>query len=587
MAIKIDSVQKGYYKAKIGDVILTNRTTERKAKDDGINYCLEHNLDSYTILFPDLVEVSLDGLDEPTEPEPPIDEEPIDEEPPIDEPPIDEEPKTSSYYTLIDPLAEGIVEGVIDEAQSILNKASLNKLILDVKADGFDGLEIGAIDAYFFSGEELTDVNTRRSLAIRIPSDFHLKMSDDTYLRQQPHEKGESIFMSIHKSTNVKITGGNMLGDRYEHDYITNFPNRASHENNVMLVVGGSQNVIIDNVSIKDATGDCFVAGSSGGLRYKEGTVYNQNIIIRNCTFDGARRNNISLTDGDGIIVENCSIINAGLGEQPQAYLDGLEPPTSAGVLPRCGLDIEPFLGWDKETESVVYYERVENVIVRGNDFTNNAWTAFTQYSGEHVLVENNTGDNSFGCAYGHDTKFINNTIIANPEIARGNGLTDGSSSLFEFRGNTVSGFNTAMVFNGSEGIVTGNTLTCTNGTTIRVDGAHNYLIEDNDCSGGLISAYQSEGSVTFKNNRVMGVFNRPISCILSNTTQKAIDNNYTLIFDGNTFEATATEGAYSFFDNVNDNTVIKNNTFINHDIYAQNCNPIQINNTINGVLVP
>ena len=93
MAIKIESIQKGFYKAKIGDVILDNRTTERKAKDDGINYCLEHNLDSYTILFPDFVAVSLDGVeDEPPTDEPPVDEEePVDEEPPTEPSPEDEE----------------------------------------------------------------------------------------------------------------------------------------------------------------------------------------------------------------------------------------------------------------------------------------------------------------------------------------------------------------------------------------------------------------------------------------------------------------------------------------------------------------
>jgi len=62
MAIKIDSIQKGYYKAKIGDVILDNRTTERKAKDDGINYCLANNLDSYQILFPDYVDVEISNV---------------------------------------------------------------------------------------------------------------------------------------------------------------------------------------------------------------------------------------------------------------------------------------------------------------------------------------------------------------------------------------------------------------------------------------------------------------------------------------------------------------------------------------------
>ena len=59
---QIESVQKGYFRAKVGDSILPNRTTERKAKDDGINYCLANDIDSYVILFPDYVEVAITGV---------------------------------------------------------------------------------------------------------------------------------------------------------------------------------------------------------------------------------------------------------------------------------------------------------------------------------------------------------------------------------------------------------------------------------------------------------------------------------------------------------------------------------------------
>jgi len=56
----IESVQTGYYRAKVGDTILPNRTTERKAKDDGFNYMAKYGISgTYDILFPDRVKVDV------------------------------------------------------------------------------------------------------------------------------------------------------------------------------------------------------------------------------------------------------------------------------------------------------------------------------------------------------------------------------------------------------------------------------------------------------------------------------------------------------------------------------------------------
>ena len=64
-AQEMESVQNGYFRAQVGDTILGNRTTERKAKDDGYNYASKRGISSYKILFPNEVMVTMPVIDLP------------------------------------------------------------------------------------------------------------------------------------------------------------------------------------------------------------------------------------------------------------------------------------------------------------------------------------------------------------------------------------------------------------------------------------------------------------------------------------------------------------------------------------------
>ena len=227
MALKIESIQKGYYKAKIGDVILDNRTTERKAKDDGINYCLANGLDNYTILFPDFVEVSLDGLED----EPPMEEEPIDEEPPIDpEPPIDEEPPpideeltfpNNAYF--ITPDVEGnFTKAMVDDAVALGEKY----IVFD--ADSLNIYYEGSDGAYIrFDGLKGTVENP-------ITLDFR-KVSIDCFLDPNNNLLKHEAFIFI-DCINVVIKFGDVEGDKFKRTFETDAEIAME---NTMLVTSG------------------------------------------------------------------------------------------------------------------------------------------------------------------------------------------------------------------------------------------------------------------------------------------------------------------------------------------------------------
>jgi hypothetical protein len=57
--MKIDVIQKGYWNGKVGDVILQNRTTERKALSDAIEYATEHGLSTVEVIPFERLEVNL------------------------------------------------------------------------------------------------------------------------------------------------------------------------------------------------------------------------------------------------------------------------------------------------------------------------------------------------------------------------------------------------------------------------------------------------------------------------------------------------------------------------------------------------
>jgi len=272
--MKIDSIQKGFYKAKVGDVILSNRTTERKAKDDGINYCLANGLDSYTIIFPDLVEVALEGAETEVVVVPPIEEKTLLEEMiarGLDIPTsgiiesleitvnykdndimkiqlgdlditndliynkhvqiINPEVLVNAYY--LDPVVAGITEGVVSDTIALANTVAINTALETAKTEGNTTFVVPTMDAYFDTGGNGNSREEEVSGAIQIPDNMHFKMGAGTVLRRQPNDKHHSSLLSvIYKpptstnrgygsllGENVEISGGTLIGDINDHTY--------------------------------------------------------------------------------------------------------------------------------------------------------------------------------------------------------------------------------------------------------------------------------------------------------------------------------------------------------------------------------
>jgi hypothetical protein len=121
----------------------------------------------------------------------------------------------------------------------------------------------------------------------------------------------------IKDATFVSITGGTIVGDLDGHS--------GTGEYGHGIAIYDSNNVTISGVDISKCWGDGIYIGTEHGsaanVAHHESGGYL--VTIKNCTVHDNRRNNISLTCGDALTIDGCSLTGAG------------------GTAPGYGLDIE------------------------------------------------------------------------------------------------------------------------------------------------------------------------------------------------------------------------------------------------------
>lgn len=110
----------------------------------------------------------------------------------------------------------------------------------------------------------------------------------------------------------MTIRGGRIEGDRHEHVYKPLPAERRTHEWGFGICIEGASHVEVNHVQIKNCTGDGIIVSPHGLLT--EGEPYSPaaSIDISGCTITDSRRNNISITGCDGVIVEDCLLERAG-----------------------------------------------------------------------------------------------------------------------------------------------------------------------------------------------------------------------------------------------------------------------------------
>lgn len=127
------------------------------------------------------------------------------------------------------------------------------------------------------------------------------------------------------EGNNIKIRGkGMVVGDKHTHT-------GKSGEWGMGVNIKNAHDVTIKAITIKDCWGDCIYVGDGSS-----------NITIEKCKLNHGRRQGMSITSANGVLIKNCEISNV------------------SGTLPEFAIDVEP-----NENESV------DNVVVNNVVVTN------------------------------------------------------------------------------------------------------------------------------------------------------------------------------------------------------------------------
>ncbi len=328
-------------------------------------------------------------------------------------------PKLKDNFFQFDPEKWNIEEGVVSSEVALKNKEILQSTIDMVKQMEANVFEIDEMDA-FFKVSAINQFGVPDGFAgIFLPSDFELRMSNNTFLRVQPNNLNKyKLFLITDGNSNVSIKGGNLIGDRDEHDY--SLPEGDTHEFGYLIQVFGASDIVIEGVNLSMAIGDGIII-SEKGHAFDENRIQSSNILIKDCIIDANRRNNISVTAGHDIIIENNQLLNVG---QPTEK--------SNGTPPRFAIDIEAV-----RSDGVVF-EEVYNVTIRNNIVKNSFAGAFIVHTGDDVTIENNEVESIIAYTVATGVKILNNKIIAPDVESGGTGIQAGGD--FKSKDNVVSG---------------------------------------------------------------------------------------------------------------------------------------------------
>ncbi|MEL0456403.1 NosD domain-containing protein [Flavobacteriaceae bacterium SZ-1-7] len=482
-----------------------------------------------------------------------------------------------------DPNRWGIIEGNVSDEVARRNKEIIQDIIDFASSIGVNTITIDKMDCYVGVGGNFSLDDQTFKDGISLPSNFNLRMSSSTYLRVQPNSWPKYNVLNAFKQKNVTITGGNIIGDRYEHNYVPindEFGiNRDSHEYGSLISIAGSHDVVVDGVTMRNSIADAFVFASGTHRQYTP-AIYCKNVTLRNCTLDGSRRNNITVGDGEYLYIENNTILNAGGGENILDENGKIKTYTSAGVAPQFGIDMEAH----REMENGVYvdYQIVENVFVRGNTFRGNYAGDIVLFTANDILIENNDCDNLIGGLLFWNTTIRNNTItqrstgVKTPIGILYNGIEDVKRvHNNKIIGNEITGFDTGISILGQNIEVKDNIVRdFKEGFYLRElydsEISNNDLQSDRTISHGYLSFGGLTSNVIIRNDNI-NVKHRPVYFYGFN--EKTTNDNLTI--ESSIFISPKE----LYLENAKNVTIRNNQLAVNKEIRQVNCENIVTEN--------
>ncbi len=153
-------------------------------------------------------------------------------------------------------------------------------------------------------GDYYVTAHKNADVCLTVPSNSTLIIQGSIQLRPNTFPRCDIVRA---KGNNIKINGnGNIIGDKHTHL-------GTDGEWGMGIRFHGATNSSVRGLTIKDCWGDCIYVGGNS-----------KNVTIENCWLDHGRRQGISVTKADDVVIRNCKISNVS-GTNPEYAID-LEP---------------------------------------------------------------------------------------------------------------------------------------------------------------------------------------------------------------------------------------------------------------------
>jgi hypothetical protein len=221
-----------------------------------------------------------------------------------------------------------------DKTDAEATNAGINNAIRKAKEEGYDVVKFTRGDYLLGADRSGDGLGYANQAGIQVPSFITLDLTDATF-HLKPNSNTGYTLLRLNMVEDVTIIGGHLVGDRREHDYTTI---QHTHEFGYGIVINGSKNILIRDMTIEQMTGDAIAMGAShGGYDDRHRS---RNVRVTNCEMAHNRRQGISIGHAWHVEIDSCYIHDIGITE------DGIE-----GTPPGCGIDIEPLgepPGWNE-----------------------------------------------------------------------------------------------------------------------------------------------------------------------------------------------------------------------------------------------
>ena len=426
-------------------------------------------------------------------------------------------------------IVQGAINGEIafKNHENIQEAVDLVKRLTPIANFERTNFSISRMDAFFES-------NSGGDFQVmEIPSNFNLIMSDETVLRvfSVNDPRSTSKIIRLVGVTNISVKGGKLIGDRLERIQ----PRVGS----VLFDIKGGQNILVENVSMTlgSVTGLTINSVGRKGNPIADGTDYfpSKNIIVRNCFFDSNRSNNLSITDGEDITVENCQLFRVGntIGE-------------STGEAPRIGIVIEPVQG-----------QVVERITIRDNEVREGQGISILAAFGNDFLITGNTTDGGVGWNGASNVRIIDNPSIGGVSAGDDNGFNLSQSTGNVVKNNVIRNAPTGIRATNDDVIIEDNQIiNCKVG--MQLANLKDSQVRNNTITSNVEDSFGINSQIRVDNVLVTGN-----TVTLENGRAFALggindDEVITLVIEDNTFDCGKT-GRITFSKGIN----IINNTFL------------------------